>query len=210
MGFDRALALAASGLLDRHGASGLLRNTACALVGQRLPDVQVDPGRLYDRMGRRGLLLVREGEDELARAAHDLGDLLDVPTAALPASLDRFGFVGTMAVYVRPNHVIVVQFGRGDIVGRAAVCAAWGGGRTSPVQPASSRRVQGRPVCPECSRGARDERRQVNRTSRLWLGSSKGFTSGPSYPPLPARDRGTRRSRDLALPQVSVRPVAPS
>lgn len=124
-GFGQALALARSGLRLRPGASPLLHGRG--LVGRRVPDVRIGEGRLSDRIGRWGLLLMRSAEPDGVATARMLG----LPAASMPPGLDQHGFVGCAALYVRPDGIIACQAGSGERLRAAEVAAAMG--RISPM-----------------------------------------------------------------------------
>ena len=103
LGLEERMARSLSMLFIDYGASTLLAEEG-DLIGRRMPNVMLPSGRLFDLVGRRGLLVDRDGDREAAAMARRLG----LPVARLPRELDELGFEGVEQILVRPDHVIAL------------------------------------------------------------------------------------------------------
>lgn len=136
LGHDTALALRLSMLFVDYGASPIFLAGKDELVGQRMPDVSMPGGRLHARIGRWGLLLIRDGggATEAARQAVAATEALGLPVARLPRALDERGFGEVGAVYVRPDEVIghVVRTGTLIRLDDLRAAMGWRAGAKAP------------------------------------------------------------------------------
>lgn len=141
LGHDTALALRLSMLFMDYDASPILTDTD-TLVGQRMPNVSMPGGRLHDRIGRWGLLLIHERGDptEATTQARSAAEMLGLPVARLPRALDERAFDEVSAVYVRPDQVIghVTRIGTPIRLDRLRAAMGWRTGATAERPVAAS------------------------------------------------------------------------
>jgi 2-polyprenyl-6-methoxyphenol hydroxylase-like FAD-dependent oxidoreductase len=133
LGQDTALARRLSMLFTDYDASPILTGKA-ELVGRRMIDMSMPGGRLFERIGRWGLLLIRDDGNapETIRQATSAAKSLGVPIARLPRALDERGFKNVGVVYVRPDQVIghVVRTGSRVSVDDLRAAMGWRAGVT--------------------------------------------------------------------------------
>lgn len=135
LGYDTALALRLSMLFTDYDASPILTGND-ELVGRRMPDVRMPGGRLHKRIGRWGLVLIRDvgnASDSVKQAA-SAAETLGLPVARLPRALDERGFDKVGAVYVRPDQVIghVVQTGMPMQLNQMRSAMGWRASASAP------------------------------------------------------------------------------